>query len=44
MTNPDDIEEAFYEISRTITAVDRKDRLIILGDFNARVSVDFSSK
>ncbi|XP_076453095.1 uncharacterized protein LOC143288462 [Babylonia areolata] len=43
MTNPDDIKESFYEVSRTISAVDRKDRLIILGNFNACVGVDFSS-
>ena len=44
MTNPDDIKEAFYEdLNRVLSEVSSKDKLIILGDFNARVGVDHSS-
>jgi hypothetical protein len=41
MTNPDEVKEAFYEDLRNIiSAVPRSDKLIILGDFNARVGRD----
>ena len=44
MTNPDDVKERFYEdLTATITAVPRADKLIILGDFNARVGTDHKS-
>ena len=44
MTNPDDIKEAFYkDLKRLLSEVSSKDKLIILGDFNARVGVDHSS-
>ncbi|XP_076442782.1 uncharacterized protein LOC143281455 [Babylonia areolata] len=44
MTNPDDIKEVFYkELNRVITAVNHKDKLIILGDFNAHVGRDHST-
>ena len=44
MTNHDDIKEAFYEdLNRVLSELSSKDKLIILGDFNARVGVDHSS-
>ena len=44
MTNPDDVKEKFYEdLQATISAVPRTDKLIILGDFNARVGTDHVS-
>ena len=44
MTNPDEIKEKFYEDLRaTISAVPRADKLIALGDFNARVGSDHES-
>ena len=44
MTNPDDVKEKFYEDFRaTIAAIPRADKLIILGDFNARVGSDYTS-
>ena len=44
MTNPEDIKEAVNEdLNRVLSEVNNKDKLIILGDFNARVGVDYSS-
>ena len=41
MTNPDEVKEAFYEdLNQLISSVDHRDKLIVLGDFNARVGVD----
>ena len=41
MTNPDEVKDKFYEdLNRVITAVPKADKLIILGDFNARVGND----
>ena len=41
MTNPDDIKEKFYQDLHSLTtAVPKADKLIILGDFNARVGTD----
>ena len=41
MTNPDEIKNKFYEdLNAVITTVPNADRLIILGDFNARVGCD----
>jgi len=44
MTNPDEVKDRFYEeLNDTIAAVPRTDKLIILGDFNARVGRDHMS-
>ena len=44
MTNPDEVKERFYEDLRdAISVVPRSDKLIILGDFNARVGSDHMS-
>ncbi|XP_072182226.1 uncharacterized protein [Diadema setosum] len=44
MTSPDDVKERFYEdLQVTISAVPKADKLIILGDFNARVGTDYAS-
>ena len=41
MTNPDDIKDKFYEeLDATIARVPKTDKLILLGDFNARVGTD----
>ena len=41
MTNPDDIKESFYkDLDKTLRSVPRNDKLILLGDFNARVGRD----
>ncbi|XP_071510818.1 craniofacial development protein 2-like [Diadema antillarum] len=44
MTSPDDVKEQFYEdLQATISAVPKSDKLIILGDCNARVGTDYAS-
>lgn len=44
MTNPDKTKDRFYEeFDAVISAVPASDKLIILGDFNARVGCDSSS-
>ena len=44
MTNPDHIKDQFYEqLNSLVTAVPKTEKLIILGDFNARVCVDNQS-
>ena len=41
MTNPDEVKDKFYEeLESLINKVPKKDKLIILGDFNARVGTD----
>merc|ERR1711911_495501 len=41
MTNPDEFKEKFYEdLNSAISSVPKQDKLIILGDFNARVGQD----
>ncbi|XP_047478431.1 craniofacial development protein 2-like [Penaeus chinensis] len=41
MTNPDEVKDKFYEdLNTVIAAVPNADKLIILGDFNARVGRD----
>ena len=43
MTNPEEVKEAFYEeLDQLISSVDHRDKLIVLGDFNARVGVDYT--
>ena len=37
MTNPDEVKDKFYDV---ISAAPRTDKLILLGDFNARVGTD----
>ena len=44
MTNPEEVIEQFYSDFRaTISAVPQADKLIILGDFNARVGTDWQT-
>jgi len=44
MTNPDEVKDKFYEdLNTLITSVASSDKLIILGDFNARVGCDSES-
>ena len=41
MTNPDEVKNQFYEeLNNIIATVPKADKLIILGDFNARVGTD----
>ena len=41
MTNPDEVKDKFYNIlNNIISATPRTDKLILLGDFNARVGTD----
>ena len=41
MTNPDEVKDKFYDdIDNIISATPRTDKLILLGDFNARVGTD----
>ena len=41
MTNPDEVKEKFYDdLESVISATPRTDKLILLGDFNARVGTD----
>ena len=41
MTNPDEVKDKFYDdLNSVISAAPRTDKLILLGDFNARVSTD----
>ena len=41
MTNPDEVKDKFYDDSdNDISATPRTDKLILLGDFNARVGTD----
>ena len=44
LTNPDDAKEQFYEqFDQVIRSTPPSDKLVILGDFNARVGRDYSS-
>ncbi len=44
MTNPDDVKDKFYEdLDSVISTTPNSDKLIILGDFNARVGKDHHS-
>ena len=41
MTNPDEVKDKFYnDLDDVISTTPRKDKLILLGDFNARVGTD----
>ena len=41
MTNPDEVKDKFYDdLDSVISAAPRTDKLILLGDFNARVGAD----
>ena len=41
MTNPDEVKDKFYEeLEALIASVPQSDKLIVLGDFNARVVTD----
>ena len=41
MTNPDEVKDKFYDdLDSVISATPRTDKLILLGDFNARVGTD----
>ncbi|XP_046855999.1 craniofacial development protein 2-like [Xenia sp. Carnegie-2017] len=43
MTNPDEVKVDFYEeLNQLLSSVDRRDKFIILGGFNARVGVDYT--
>ena len=44
MTNPDQPKEEFYELlGQTLQKIPSTDKVIILGDFNARVGDDSTS-
>ena len=44
MTNPDDVKDKFYEdLDALISSVGSSNKLILLGDFNARVGCDAST-
>ena len=41
MTNSDEVKDKFYDdLGSVISAAPRTDKLILLGDFNARVGTD----
>ena len=41
MTNPDEVKDKFYDdLGSVISPTARTDKLILLGDFNARVGTD----
>ena len=45
MTNPDDVKDNFYEeLEALISTVSQSDKLILLGDFNARVGKDHHAR
>ena len=44
MTNPDDTKDKFYEdLDSLIKTIPKEDKLLILGDFNARVGTDYTT-
>ena len=44
MTNPDDIKDKFYEeLDALIAKVPQSEKLVVLGDFNARVGTDYKT-
>ena len=41
MTNPEEVKDKFYDdLNSVISATPQTDKLILLGDFNARVGTD----
>ena len=41
MTNPDEVKDKFYDdLDYVISAAPRTDKLVLLGDFNARIGID----
>ena len=41
MTNPDEVKDKFYDdLDNIISATPRTDKLVLLGDFTARVGTD----
>lgn len=44
MTNPDNVKDMFYEdLNTLIESVRKSNKLLVLGDFNARVGKDYST-
>ncbi|ELT96916.1 hypothetical protein CAPTEDRAFT_203287 [Capitella teleta] len=44
MTNPDDIKEKFFEdLHTTVTSIPKTEKILLLGDFNARVGTDYTT-
>ena len=44
MTNTDEVKDKFYnDLDDVISATPRTDKLILLGDFNARVGTDYQT-
>ena len=44
MTNPDEVKERFYsELNDVIHSTPSKDKIILMGDFNARVGCNYAS-
>ena len=44
MTNPDETKDKFYEeLDRILAAIPKSEKIILLGDFNARVGTDHNS-
>ena len=44
MTNPEEVKEKFYEdLDTLVRSVPRQDKLLVLGDFNARVGSDYKN-
>ena len=44
MTNPDDVKDKFYEdLDNLLKSVPSQDKLLLLGDFNARVGSDYKT-
>ena len=44
MTNPDEVEDFYDDLDSMISAAPRTDKLILLGDFNARVGTDYQTR
>ena len=44
MTNPDEVKDKFYDyLDSVISAAPRADKVILLGDFSARVGTDYQT-